>query len=83
MSGASAEASVAGSSSMSGQKRRAFRSVQEAREKLTYKSASRPEFDYELLLMFVKNEFGYLFYHLDFPMMSVSGNVSKNVLGSF
>jgi len=41
---------------MSGQKRRAFRSVQEAREKLTYKSASRPEFDYELLMMFVKNE---------------------------
>ena len=41
---------------MSGQKRRAFRSVQEAREKLTYKSASRSEFDYELLMMFVKNE---------------------------
>ena len=31
-------------------------SVQEAREKLTYKSGARPEFEYELLLMFVRNE---------------------------
>ena len=39
-----------------GAKRRAFRSVQEAREKLTYKSGGKPEFEYELLLMFVRNE---------------------------
>ncbi len=37
-------------------KRRASRSVQEAREKLTYKSGAKPEFDYELLMMFVRNE---------------------------
>jgi two-component system cell cycle sensor histidine kinase PleC len=37
-------------------KRRAFRSVQEAREKLSYKSGYKPEFEYELLMMFVKNE---------------------------
>ena len=37
-------------------KRRAYRSVQEAREKLTYKSGGKPEFEYELLLMFVRNE---------------------------
>ena len=37
-------------------KRRASRSVQEAREKLTYKSGGKPEFEYELLLMFVRNE---------------------------
>jgi two-component system cell cycle sensor histidine kinase PleC len=55
-SSASAEASVAGPSSLNGQKRRAFRSVQEARERLSYKSAGKPEFDYELLMMFVKNE---------------------------
>jgi len=30
--------------------------IKEVRERLTYGSASRPEFDYELLLMFVKNE---------------------------
>ncbi|WP_141702097.1 hypothetical protein [Methyloceanibacter stevinii] len=47
---------MAGPSSLSGQKRRAFRSVQEAREKLSYKSAGKPEFDYELLMMFVRNE---------------------------
>jgi len=47
---------VAAPNSQSGQKRRAFRSVQEAREKLSYKSAGKPEFDYELLMMFVKNE---------------------------
>ncbi|MEM7192069.1 MAG: ATP-binding protein [Pseudomonadota bacterium] len=41
---------------MSDQKRRAFRSVQEAREQLAYKSGGEPEFDYELLKMFVKNE---------------------------
>ena len=34
------------------------RSVQDARELLNYKSGSKPEFDYELLLMFVKNELG-------------------------
>jgi two-component system, cell cycle sensor histidine kinase PleC len=37
-------------------KRRSSRSVQEAREKLTYKSGFKPEFEYELLLMFVRNE---------------------------
>ena len=47
---------MAGPSSLNGQKRRAFRSVQEARERLSYKSAGKPEFDYELLMMFVKNE---------------------------
>lgn len=55
-SGASTEAPVAGSKSANSQKRRAFRSVQEAREKLSYKSTGKPEFDYELLMMFVKNE---------------------------
>ena len=30
--------------------------MQEAREKLTYKSGGKPEFEYELLLMFVRNE---------------------------
>jgi hypothetical protein len=30
--------------------------VQEAREKLTYKSGAKPEFEYELLMMFVRNE---------------------------
>src|SRR4029078_269117 len=37
-------------------KRRAARHIQEAREKLTYSSENRPEFEYELLMMFVKNE---------------------------
>ena len=37
-------------------KRRSARHVQEAREKLTYSSENRPEFEYELLMMFVKNE---------------------------
>ena len=54
--GASAETSRVGSSSANHQKRRAYRSVQEAREKLAYKSGHKPEFDYELLMMFVKNE---------------------------
>ncbi len=31
-------------------------SVQDVRERLTYKSDTQPEFEYELLLMFVKNE---------------------------
>jgi two-component system cell cycle sensor histidine kinase PleC len=53
--GASPGAQRAASPSLNG-KRRSFRSVQEAREKLTYKSGARPEFEYELLLMFVKNE---------------------------
>jgi len=56
MSGvASAEAQRPSSGAVSS-KRRAFRSVQEAREKLTYKSGYKPEFEYELLMMFVKNE---------------------------
>jgi two-component system, cell cycle sensor histidine kinase PleC len=37
-------------------KRRVFRSVREAREKLAYKSGGKPEFEYELLSMFVRNE---------------------------
>ncbi|MEG6510039.1 HAMP domain-containing sensor histidine kinase [Methyloligella sp. 2.7D] len=37
-------------------RRRSSRSVQEAREKLAYKNGFKPEFDYDLLLMFVKNE---------------------------
>jgi two-component system cell cycle sensor histidine kinase PleC len=44
-----------GDSALASGKRRAFRSVQEAREKLTYKSGFRPEFEYELLMMFVRN----------------------------
>ena len=56
MSGvASAEAQRPSSGAVSS-KRRAFRSVQEAREKLAYKSGYKPEFEYELLMMFVKNE---------------------------
>ena len=53
--GASAGAQRAVSAAAKG-KRRSFRSVQEAREKLTYKSGAKPEFEYELLLMFVRNE---------------------------
>lgn len=34
------------------------RSVQDARELLNYSTGSKPKFDYELLLMFVKNELG-------------------------
>lgn len=41
---------------MTDKKRRAYRSVQEDREKLTAKSDHKPEFDYELLMMFVRNE---------------------------
>ncbi|MGB6388109.1 MAG: ATP-binding protein [Methyloceanibacter sp.] len=37
-------------------KRRSSRNLQEAREKLTHTSRFRPQFDYELLLMFVRNE---------------------------
>jgi two-component system cell cycle sensor histidine kinase PleC len=40
----------------SSSKRRAFRSVQEAREKLVYRSGAKPEFDYELLSMFARNQ---------------------------
>src|SRR5680860_1699930 len=54
--GASAGAPRAQSGSLDHHKRRAYRSVQEAREKLAYKSGHKPEFDYELLMMFVKNE---------------------------
>ncbi len=48
--------------------RRIANSVQEARERLTYRAGSRPEFDYELLLMFVKNE---LSASLTIPMLAV------------
>ena len=44
------------------------RSVKDVREQLTYKSDSRPEFDYELLLMFVKNE---LSASLAIPLLAV------------
>src|SRR5680860_1546489 len=54
--GAQAEAPRVRSGSIDDHKRRAYRSVQEAREKLAYKSGHRPEFEYELLMMFVKNE---------------------------
>jgi two-component system cell cycle sensor histidine kinase PleC len=54
--GASAEAPRVPPGSLDNKKRRAYRSVQEAREKLTYKSGYKPEFEYELLMMFVKNE---------------------------
>ncbi len=54
--GATAGAQRAASAAVNG-KRRSFRSVQEVREKLTYKSTgAKPEFEYELLSMFVKNE---------------------------
>jgi two-component system, cell cycle sensor histidine kinase PleC len=53
--GVSAEAQRAPSAAVTS-RRRTFRSVQAAREKLTYKSGAKPEFEYELLLMFVKNE---------------------------
>ena len=56
MSGAaSVEAPRSPSVAVNG-KRRASRSVQDIREKLTYKSGAKPEFEYELLMMFVKNE---------------------------
>jgi two-component system cell cycle sensor histidine kinase PleC len=54
-SGASADARAAASAAANA-KRRSFRSVQEAREKLNYGSGAKPEFEYELLLMFVRNE---------------------------
>ena len=37
-------------------RRRAYRSLREAREKLAHKSGGRLEFEYELLAMFVRNE---------------------------
>ena len=52
--GASAGAQRAVSAAAKGE-RRSFRSVQEAREKLTYKSGAKPEFEHALLLMFVRN----------------------------
>src|SRR5665811_2577284 len=54
--GTSADTPRIHAGSANNQKRRAYRSVQEAREKLTYKSGHKPEFEYELLMMFVKNE---------------------------
>lgn len=46
----------------------ASQSVKDVRERLTYKSDTRPEFDYELLLMFVKHE---LSASLAIPMFAV------------
>ena len=54
-SGVSAEARAATNAALDA-KRRSSRSVQEAREKLTYRSGFRPEFQLELLRMFVRNE---------------------------
>lgn len=51
-----------------GPKRPATQSVKDVREKLTYKSDTRPEFDYELLLMFVRNE---LSASLAIPLLAV------------
>jgi two-component system cell cycle sensor histidine kinase PleC len=42
--------------------------VRDVRERLTYKSDTKPEFDYELLLMFVKNE---LSASLAIPLLAV------------
>ncbi|MHA1517902.1 MAG: sensor histidine kinase [Alphaproteobacteria bacterium] len=53
---AAAETQRAPLESGNSHKRRAYRCVQEDREKLAYKSRHKPEFDYELLMMFVKNE---------------------------
>src|SRR5262245_8955991 len=54
-SGVSAEARAAASAAVDA-KRRSSRRVQEAREKLTYSTGHKPEFQYELLAMFVRNE---------------------------
>ena len=56
MSGSASARAERAAPAASSSKRRASRSVQEAREKLTYKSGGKPEFEYELLLMFVRNE---------------------------
>ncbi len=58
MSTGSSPAQFSSAQQATGPARPTARSVQDARERLTYKSDSRPEFDYELLLMFVKNELG-------------------------
>ncbi len=39
-------------------RRRTSQSVHDAREQLTNKSGAKPEFEYDLILMFVKNELG-------------------------
>ena len=52
---ASAEAQRESSAAVNS-KRRSYRSVQDAREKLTSRSGFKPEFEYELLMMFVRNE---------------------------
>ncbi|HUU67750.1 MAG TPA: ATP-binding protein [Methyloceanibacter sp.] len=56
LGGAQAGAPQVRSGSLDSHKRRAYRSVQEVREKLAYRSGPQPEFEYELLMMFVKNE---------------------------
>ncbi len=48
--------------------RKANSSVHDAREKLNYRSGSSPEFDHELLMMFVKNELGA---SLTIPLLAV------------
>ena len=56
LSGAPAETPVADTGTRSPQARRAFRSVQDPPDRLTYKSPTKSAFNYELLTMFVKNE---------------------------
>lgn len=48
--------------------RRSRSRIADAREKLTYRSDTRPEFDHELLMMFVKNELGA---SLTIPLLAV------------
>ena len=68
MSTGSSPAQFSSAQQATGPARPTARSVQDARERLTYKSDSRPEFDYELLLMFVKNE---LSASLAIPLLAV------------
>ena len=68
-----------GDSALASGKRRAFRSVQEAREKLTYKSGFRPEFEYELLMMFVRNA---LSGAATTPLLAVIVAFRRHVLGA-
>lgn len=53
---------------LSDKKRPAAQSVKDVRERLTYKSDTRPEYDYELLLMFVNHE---LSASLAIPLLAV------------
>jgi two-component system cell cycle sensor histidine kinase PleC len=68
MSTGSNPAAVNPEPAVPGKKRAMSSSVEDVQEKLTYKSDTRPEFDYELLLMFVKNE---LSASLAIPLLAV------------